>query len=415
MADILDGVKIVEMGHVVAIPAASSMMGDCGAQVIKVEPLTGDQSRHFRGKEVNPGFYLHNRSKKSIAIDLRQDAGRDIVYKLVKDHDVFMTNYQAGSLKRLGMDYETLREINPRLIYGLVSAYGTVGPDKDMAGYDFAAGWARSGIQDMLSVPGSPPPSSRPGIIDRVSSMQIFGGIAAALYHREKTGEGQKVEFNLYHTGVWMVGADIMDALFGLPLRRVDPTKSDNPFYDTYQCKDGRWLQLTAADRYAKAHDPSGSAFWTAFCRAIERPDLADDPRFATTDSRQNHRDVLAPMLNEVFASKTYAEWEVRLRENDLMYGPILSPTDVIVDPQALVNDFFAEVDQPDLGAIRTITTPFKFCENPASIRSTTPALGEHTDEILASLGYSAEERSRLREQRVVLESLSPVGSGDAT
>ncbi|HEY5168327.1 MAG TPA: CoA transferase, partial [Thermoleophilia bacterium] len=223
MTDILEGVRVIEMGHVVCVPAATSMMGDCGADVIKIEPMTGDQSRTFRGTEVNPGFYLHNRSKRSIAIDLRQQAGKDIVYKMVGGHDVFLTNYQAGSLQRLGLDYETLCGIKANIIYGIVSAYGTVGPDKDMAGYDFAAGWARSGIQDMLSVPGTPPPASRPGIIDRVSSMQVFGGICAALYHREHTGEGQKVEFNLYHTGVWMVGADIMDALMGLPLRRVDP------------------------------------------------------------------------------------------------------------------------------------------------------------------------------------------------
>ena len=222
MTDILEGVRVIEMGHVVCVPAATSMMGDCGADVIKIEPMTGDQSRTFRGTEVNPGFYLHNRSKRSIAIDLRQQAGKDIVYKMVGEHDVFLTNYQAGSLQRLGLDYETLCGIKANIIYGIVSAYGTVGPDKDMAGYDFAAGWARSGIQDMLSIPGMQPPASRPGIIDRVSSMQVFGGICAALYHREHTGEGQKVEFNLYHTGVWMVGADIMDALFGpaAPARR---------------------------------------------------------------------------------------------------------------------------------------------------------------------------------------------------
>jgi crotonobetainyl-CoA:carnitine CoA-transferase CaiB-like acyl-CoA transferase len=403
MTDILEGVKVIEMGHVVAVPAASSMMGDCGADVIKIEPLTGDQSRTFRGTDINPGFYLHNRSKKSIAIDLRQQAGKEIVYKMCGEHDVFLTNYQAGSLERLGLDYETLRGHKADIIYGIVSAYGTVGPDKDMAGYDFAAGWARSGIQDMLSVPGAPPPASRPGIIDRVSSMQIFGGMCAALYHRERTGEGQKVEFNLYHTGVWMVGADIMDALFGLPLRRVDPSKSDNPFYDVYECKDGRWLQLTAADRYAKAHDPSGSAFWQSFTRALDRPDLAEDPRFATTDMRQQHRDVLTPMLNEAFKSRTYAEWEERLRAEHLMYGPILSPEQVIEDPQALANDFFAEVEQPGVGTIRTINSPYRFVENPASIHSLTPDLGENTDEILGGLGYDAGGIDELREARVIL------------
>jgi crotonobetainyl-CoA:carnitine CoA-transferase CaiB-like acyl-CoA transferase len=403
MTDILEGVRVIEMGHVVCVPAATSMMGDCGADVIKVEPLTGDQSRTFRGTEVNPGFYLHNRSKKSIAIDLRQQAGKEIVYKMVGEHDVFLTNYQAGSLQRLGLDYETLCGIKANIIYGIVSAYGTVGPDKDMAGYDFAAGWARSGIQDMLSVPGTPPPASRPGIIDRVSSMQVFGGVCAALYHREHTGEGQKVEFNLYHTGVWMVGADIMDALMGLPLRRVDPKVSANPFYDVYECKDGRWLQLTAADRYAKAHDPVGAKFWQSFCRVLDRPDLANDPRFATTDMRQQHSDVLTPMINEAFKTRTYAEWEVRLRDENLMYGPILSPEQVIEDPQALANDFFEEVDQPGVGTFRTINSPNKFVQNPASIKSTTPGLGEQTDEILGELGYNTSGINELREAKVIL------------
>jgi formyl-CoA transferase len=403
MSDILNGVKVIEMGHVVAVPAASSMMGDCGADVIKIEPLTGDQSRTFRGTDINPGFYLHNRSKKSIAIDLRQQAGKDIVYKMVADHDVFLTNYQAGSLERLGLDYETLVGFKQDLIYGIVSAYGTVGPDKDMPGYDFAAGWARSGIQDMLSAPGKQPPASRPGIIDRVSSMQIFGGMCAALYHREHTGEGQKVEFNLYHTGVWMVGADIMDALMGLPLRRVDPDKSDNPFYDVYQCKDGRWLQLTAADRYAKAHDPVGAKFWQSFCRVLERPDLAEDPRFATTDMRQQHRDVLSPMINEAFLQRTYAEWEERLRAESLMYGPILTPEQVIEDPQALANDFFAEVDQPGVGTFRTINSPYRFVQNPAYIHALTPGLGEQTDEILHDIGYRDGDIAELRDAKVIL------------
>ena len=283
MPGVLDGVKVVEVGHVVAIPAASSIMGDCGADVIKVEPLTGDQSRTFRGSEINPGFFLHNRSKRAMAVNLKDEAGQKIVYDMVKDADVFLTNYRQEALLKLKMDYDSIAAVNPKIIYGIVTAYGTTGPDKDMPGYDFAAGWARSGIQYMLTVPGSLPPTSRPGIIDRVSSMQIFGGIAAALYNRERTGRGQKVEFNLYHTGVWMVGADIMDASVGVPLRIIDPAKSDNPFYDVYKTKDDRWLQLTAGDRYAAASDPTGAAFWGRFTNALDRPDLASDPRFQTT------------------------------------------------------------------------------------------------------------------------------------
>jgi crotonobetainyl-CoA:carnitine CoA-transferase CaiB-like acyl-CoA transferase len=402
MSGVLEGVKVVEVGHVVAIPAAASMMGDCGADVVKVEPLTGDQSRTFRGSEINPGFYLHNRSKRAIAVNLKEEAGKRIVHQMVEKADVFLTNYRQEALVKLGIDYDTLAGINPRLVYGIVTAYGTTGPDKDMPGYDFAAGWARSGIQYMLTVPGYPPPTSRPGIIDRVSSMQIFGGIAAALFHRERTGEGQKVEFNLYHTGVWMVGADIMDALMGVPLRITDPSKSDNPFYDTYQTKDGRWLQLTAGDRYAAASDPTGRAFWTKFTKALDRPDLAEDPRFATTADRQAHRSELKPILEAEFRKRTYAEWEVRLRENDLMYGPILSPLDVIEDPQALANNFFAEIEQPGIGKMRLINQPIRFVQDPAYIRSTVPALGEHTDQVLGELGYTPDEISDLRERNVV-------------
>jgi len=402
MPGILEGVKVVEVGHVVAIPAASSMMGDCGADVIKVEPLTGDQSRTFRGSEMNPGFFLHNRSKRAIAVNLKDEAGQKIVYEMVKDADVFLTNYRQEALLKLKMDYDSIAAVNPKIVYGIVTAYGTTGPDKDMPGYDFAAGWARSGIQYMLTVPGSIPPTSRPGIIDRVSSMQIFGGIAAALYHRERTGKGQKVEFNLYHTGVWMVGADIMDALVGVPLRITDPNKSDNPFYDTYKTKDDRWLQLTAGDRYAAASDPTGAAFWTKFTNALDRPDLAGDPRFQTTADRQAHRKELKPMLEAEFLTRTYAEWEVRLRENDLMYGPILSPLDVIDDPQALANDFFDEIDQPGVGKLRLINQPVRFVQDPSSIRSTVPALGEHTDEVVGGLGYSAEQIAQLREKKVI-------------
>jgi len=335
-------------------------------------------------------------------VNLKDETGQKIVYDMVKDADVFLTNYRQEALLKLKMDYESISAVNPKIIYGIVTAYGTTGPDKDMPGYDFAAGWARSGIQYMLTVPGAVPPTSRPGIIDRVSSMQIFGGITAALYHRERTGKGQKVEFNLYHTGVWMVGADIMDALVGVPLRITDPDKSDNPFYDTYKTKDDRWLQLTAGDRYAAASDPTGRAFWIKFTNALDRPDLADDARFATTADRQAHRKELKPMLEAEFLTRTYAEWEVRLRQNDLMYGPILSPLDVIADPQALANDFFDDVEQPGIGKLRLINQPIRFVQDPSSIRSAVPALGEHTDEVLTDLGFSAEQIAEMKEKKVV-------------
>ena len=233
--------------------------------------------------------------------------------------------------------------------------------------------------------------------------MQIFGGMCAALYHREHTGEGQKVEFNLYHTGVWMVGADIMDALFGLPLRRVDPAKSDNPFYDVYQCKDGRWLQLTAADRYAKAHDPAGAKFWQSFCRALDRPDLAEDPRFATTDMRQQHRDVLAPMLNEAFLEPHLRRvgGAPARREPHVRPHPLAGAGDR--GPAGAGQRLLREVDQPGVGTIRTINSPYKFVQNPAFVHSLTPGLGEQTDEILTTSATATADIAELREAKVIL------------
>jgi crotonobetainyl-CoA:carnitine CoA-transferase CaiB-like acyl-CoA transferase len=182
----------------------------------------------------------------------------------------------------------------------------------------------------------------------------------------------------------------------------TDPNKSVNPFYDTYKTRDDRWLQLTAGDRYAAASDPTGSVFWTRFTNALDRPDLATDPRFQTTADRQVHRAELKPMLEAEFTTRTYAQWEVRLRANDLMYGPILSPLDVIDDPQALANNFFSEIDQPGVGKLRLINEPVRFVQDPASIQSNVPALGEHTDQVLADLGYTPEQIADMKENKIV-------------
>ena len=404
MTDILEGVRVIEMGHVVCVPAATSMMGDCGADVIKVEPLTGDQSRTFRGTEINPGFYLHNRSKTSIAIDLRQQAGKEIVYKMVGDArrvpDQLPGRLAAAARPRLRDPLRHQGEHHLRHRLGLRHRRPRQGHGR--ATTSPPAGRAPAS-RTCSACPGTPPPASRPGIIDRVSSMQVFGGICAALYHREHTGEGQKVEFNLYHTGVWMVGADIMDALLGLPLRRVDPPSRTTRSTTSTSARTAAGCSSpppTATPRRTTRPAPSSGSRSTS---ALDRPDLADDPRFATTDMRQQHRDVLTPMLNEAFKTRTYAEWEVRLRAENLMYGPILSPEQVIEDPQALANDFFEEVDQPGVGTFRTINSPNKFVQNPASIKSTTPALGEQTDEILGALGYNTRGIDELREAKVII------------
>ena len=406
MAGMLEGIRVVDMGHVVAVPAAGTMLADWGAEVVKVEPLSGEMARgikssqrvsrviKFNGGEVDWVIQVLNRNKKGLAVDLKKKSGRDILYRLVQRADVFMSNYELSSLKRLGIDYTTLCQLNPGLIYGILTGYGTVGPDKDERGFDYSAAWARSGMQYLIGEPESPPPTQRPGLMDRVTAAYIVAGILAALLHREKTGRGQELEFSLYHTGVWTLATDIQGALMGLPLPQNERSKSANPLWNSYRTRDNRWLQLVMLQ--ADIH-------WPDFCRAIERPELENDPRFNSVERRDEHCEELIRILDGVLASRNREEWERCFRENNCIYGRIETPVDVTNDPQAVANGFFAEILHPIAGQMKLVTTPVKFCQNPASVRTPAPEVGQHTEAILTDLGYTWYDISQLKEQGVIL------------
>ena len=406
MAGILEGIRVIDMGHVVAIPAAGAMLADWGAEVLKIEPLSGEMARGIRrgggvdrvikydGGEVNWIFQMLNRNKKGLALDLKQESGREVLYKLVLRSDVFMSNYELSTLKRLKLDYASLSQVNPNLIYVILTGYGTAGPDKDERGFDYSAAWARSGMQYLIGEPGSPPPPQRGGMMDRVAAAHAVAGILAALLHREKTGRGQELEFSLYHTGVWILASDIQSALMGLPVPKHDRTKAQNPIWNTYRTRDDRWLWLSMLQ--ADVH-------WPDFCRAIERPELENDPRFATTEKREQNSEELIRILDEIFASKDMEEWEKHLRENDCIYGRIQTSVEVATDPQAMANDFFIKIHHPVGGEMPLVTTPINFYQNPASIRTPAPEIGQHTEEILLDLGYNWDDIARLKEQGVIL------------
>lgn len=405
MAEMLGGLKVLEMGHAIAVPAAGAMMADWGAEVIKVEPLTGDMHRGLRrtlgvdrvikydGGEVNWVIEVMNRNKKGLALDLKREEGKDILGQLVKETDVFMSNYEVGALKKLGLDYASLSRLNPRLIYAIITGYGTVGPDKDERGFDMTAAWARSGMQHQISQPGSPPPLQRPGTMDRVTGAYLVSGIVTALLHRERTGEGQELECSLYHTAVWAMALDIQGALVGLPLPRSDRTRASGPLANTYQSKDGRWFMFVMVR----------DEFWVPMCRVIERPDLENDPRFNTMEMREQNCEELIRILDEIFATRNRDEWEKRLKENNCIYGLVQTPLEVIADPQALANNFFAEINHPAIGEMKLVTTPVEFHQNPASIKTTAPELGQHTEEILLGLGYGWDDIVQLKDKQVIL------------
>ncbi len=400
MAGILEGIKVLEMGLVVAGPAASAMLADWGAEVIKIEPLTGEMFRGTtRVKGVATGalnsiIQVFNRNKKALALDLKKEPGREVFYKLIQKADVFLSNYEPGSIRKLKVDYASLSKVNPRLIHAVINGYGSVGPDKDERGFDFAAAWARAGIMYLIDEPGSPPPAQRPGMIDTAAAAYLIAGILAALLHREKTGEGQELEVSLFHTGTWTIAADTQSALFGREPIPNDRTKAGNPLWNSYRTKDNRWFWLGMLQ---------AGPFWPDLCRAIGRPELENDPRFKEMETRREHCEELIRIIDEVAASKTMEEWEKCFKEYNILYGRTQTPVEVTTDPQALANNIFAEVEHPEAGKIKLATPPVKFRQNPAAVKTTAPEIGQHNEEILLDLGYSWDDISQLKEQGAIL------------
>jgi formyl-CoA transferase len=390
------------MGHVIAVPAAGATLADWGAEVTKVEPLTGDMARGVRrllgvkvaDDDVNWYFQLLNRNKKGLAVNLKTEPGREILYKLVGEADVFMSNYQFDTLKKLEVDYAVLSQFNPRLIYALLTGYGTVGPEKGERGFDYAAAWARTGGMYMMGEPGSIPPPQRGGMMDRVAGANMVGGIMAALFHREKTGQGQNIEISLYHTGVWTLSDDIQTALFGGQLRKHDRTRAYNPLWNHYRTKDKRWFWLAMLQ-------PDLS--WSDFCRAIGKPELESDRRFNSIEARGRNRRKLITIIDDVIATKTLVQWEHIFRKNNIIFGRVASPKEVIRDPQANVNELFVRLNHSANEEMKTVATPVSFQQNPASIRSPAPELGQHTEEILLNLGYNWEDITQLKDKGVIL------------
>ena len=402
----LEGLRVVEMGHVVAVPAAAATLGDWGAEVTKVEPLSGEMARGLRrsggadrvkqypGGEVHWIFQMLNRNKRGVALDLKKEPGREVLHRLVQKSDVFMTNYQQSTLRKLNADYASLSKANSRLIYALLTGYGTRGPDKDERGFDFSAAWAHAGMQYVIGEPGSPPPPQRGGLMDRVAASHIVAGVLAALLYREKTGQGQELDLSLYHTGVWTLATDIQSALVGSPVPKHDRTRARNPIWNTYRTSDDRWLWLSMLQ---------SSIHWPDFCLAIGRPDLENDPRFDTAETREQNCAELIGILDRVFASRSVADWERCLREHDCIYSRVQTPMEVAADPQALANDFFPEIDHPIGGQMRLVATPVNFSQTPASIRGPAPEIGQHTEEVLLDLGYGWDDIAGLKEQGVIL------------
>jgi len=384
----LDGVKVVEIGVWIAGPAAGGIMADWGADVIKIEPLGGDPCRSFRtmlggDMPTNPIFEMDNRSKRSIALDLTADAGREIAEELIGDADVLITNVRLAGLERLGLDPDSVRARHPSLIYAAITGYGMEGEDADRAAFDILAFWARSGIANMLTPPGSDPPFQRGGMGDHNAGLAAAGAISAALFHRERTGEGQVVSTSLYREGLYTLSFDLSVTLgWGMTLEVGRREAMRNPANNNYVAGDGRrfWVVGLEADRH-----------WPPLARVVGHPEWINDTRYATAADRGDRAEELIAAIDAVFATKTLDEWaEVFATEVDFFWAPVNSPEDLLADPQFYASG--ALVDVPDgVGSTSMIATPVDFHGTPWAPRSLAPDLGEHSRDILHELGRDAQ------------------------
>jgi crotonobetainyl-CoA:carnitine CoA-transferase CaiB-like acyl-CoA transferase len=399
-----DGVRVVELAQWVFVPVSGALLADWGADVVRIERPEGDPYRGLVTQGIGAGSHgvnlsmaLANRGKRAIALDLRHDDGRTILHRLLDDADVFLTSFRPGALRRLGLDADTLTERHPRLVYARGHGYGVRGPDADQPGYDSSAFWARGGMAHVLTPPDLDRPLNQRGAMgDRNGAMSLAFGIAAALLRRARTGRGSVVDVSLLATAMWTLSSDVLAALQGQRPRAAATSANGyvNPVVGAYRTKDDRHVQLVflEADRY-----------WADFCRVIDRPDLADDPRFADLRARQQHGDECVAELATVFATRTLEEWKQVLGPLDAPWAPVQAVEELLDDPQVQANGYVGEVAvEGDDGPSYSLPTgPVQLDQRPPALRRA-PEHSEHTEAVLLELGYSWEQIAGLKDAGVV-------------
>lgn len=385
--------------------AAGAMLGDLGAEVIKVEERgVGDPGRGMQsvsGLDVTgiqyAYFEAHNRNKSSIAIDLKTDGGREVVHQLAAKSDVFLHNFRPGVPERLGLDYDTLRAVNPRLVYGGASAFGSSGDEQSARAYDLL-GLARSGIMMAAASAETGEPSVPKGAIaDQMGAIGLAYGVLAALCARERLGVGQRVETSLLGSMMWLQTLSVqMQLVTGGAAMSGHRKTPANPLWNHYRCGDDRWIALAM---------PQSDRFWPDVLEILGRSDLVDDVRFADQASRRINAAECVELLDGLFAKEPCQYWLNRFSAAPQEYpvAPVNRMSDVVADPQALANGYIVEFDHPAHGPQQTAGFPITLSETPPEIRERAPEFGEHTESVLIDvLGMTWDEVTRLRDRRVI-------------
>lgn len=392
----LAGMRVIELAHIMAGPVCGLMLADMGADVVKVEKPTGDDSRRFVPPEIegeSAAYMMMNRNKRGIALNLKDPEATTVLQKLLSEADVVIENYRKGTMEKLGLSYEELAKVNPRLIYCEISGFGRTGPYAERGGFDLIA----QGMSGLMSItgegPGRPPVKVAAPISDINAGILAAMGISAAYSNMLKTGQGQKVDTSLFEAAI--VQTYWQSAISFATGQKPEPLGSAHPLnapYQSFQTSDG-WINVGAANQ----------SNWLRFLEVIEAPELNDDPRFSSNHERMKHLPELVEILNGYMNTDTTDNWLDRMERANLPAGPVNDILQMHADPQALARDMIVEVEHETAGPVKTIGHPVKFSRTPARVAHAAPRLGQHSREVLAEIGYDSGQIEALIASEAVI------------
>jgi len=394
----LEGIRVLDWTAFQQGPIAACLLADMGAEVIKIEDPRGEPGRgliRMYGIDVPLNFYYQNqnRGKKGIVLNFQTDKGKETLYRLVEKSDVFVTNYRESIAKRLKVDYDTLVHYNPKLIYAYSSGYGPEGPDADLASADFA-GQARGGLWSVSRAADLSWATIGAGVADEMGGFVTAYGIIMALFVRERLGIGQRVDASLLGGQIELGRLALQGFTMGIPPAPSSIAMLNSPLYNLYECQDGKWIcmSILQADRY-----------WPQFCQVLGITELEKDPRFENAAVRGQHLDEIMPRVKDIFKSKPRDEWVKLFHQGGVeQVAPVNEYADVIEDPQAIINGYVLDIDDPIHGKVKVPGIPVKLSKTPGKVEKLAPELGQHTEEVLMEvLGLSWEELGELREAGV--------------
>ncbi len=392
----LEGIRVLDLTRALAGPFCTLMLGDYGADVIKIEiPGTGDDTRHwgppFIGDE-SAYFLSINRNKRSLTLNFKEEKAREIFLKLVEGSDVVVENFTPGVMSRFGLEYDTVKRANPGIIYCSISGFGQDGPYQSRPAYD----QIMQGISGLMSITGDPegePEKIGVAVTDIGAGMWAAFAVMSALFRREQDGEGQYIDISMLDAQVaWLTYQAGYYFAYGRPPQRLGKAHPTLVPYQAFMAKDGKYFNVAVGSE----------RLWERFCQALKREDLKDHPDYATNGVRVENRAALAPLLQEFFLTRDADDWVKDLQANSVPAGPINDLADVFSDPQVLHRDMFLEISHPTLGSIKQTGLPIKFSRTPGGLDQHPPLLGEHNQAILRDLGYSESEIQELMTRSVI-------------